>query len=111
MSLVLEHETPPLREDETGAIRVGNSRVLLEIVIRSFQDGASPESIVHQYSTLSLSDVYTTIGYYLRHRDVVETYLNQREQLADSVEQQLSRDQPDLRLIRSRLLSQQQSQQ
>ena len=78
-------------------------------MIRSFQDGASPESIVHRYSILLLSDVYSTIGYYLRHRDVMEIYLNQREQLADSVEQRLSCDQPDLRLIRSRLLSQQQS--
>ncbi len=110
MSLFLERETPPLWEDETGAIRVGNSRVLLEIVIRAFQDGATPESIVYRYSTLSLSDVYNTIGYYLRHQDVVETYLNQREQLADSVQQRLSSSQPDLSLIRSRLLSQQQSQ-
>ena len=54
MNLVLECESPPLREDETGAIRVGNSRVLLELVIRGFQDGASPETIVQRYSTLSL---------------------------------------------------------
>lgn len=109
MSLVLERETPPLREDETGAIRVGNSRVLLEIVIRAFQDGASPESIVQRYSTLSLSDVYSTIGYYLRHQNTVEAYLNHREQLAESVQQRLSIIQPDLSLIRSRLLAQQQS--
>jgi uncharacterized protein (DUF433 family) len=107
MSLVLERETPPLREDETGAIRVGNSRVLLETVIRAFQDGASPESIVHRYSTLSLSDVYNTIGYYLRHQDSVEAYLNQREELAESLRQRLSSIQPDLNLIRTRLLSQQ----
>ncbi|MFQ4145352.1 DUF433 domain-containing protein [Chlorogloeopsis sp. ULAP02] len=107
MSLVLEPETPPLWEDETGAIRVGNSRVLLETVIRAFQDGASPESIVHRYSTLSLSDVYNTIAYYLRHQDAVEAYLSQREQLADSVRQRLSNIQPDLSYIRSRLLSQQ----
>lgn len=107
MSLVLERETPPLREDETGAIRVGNSRVLLETVIRAFQDGAPPESIVHRYSTLSLSDVYNTIGYYLRHQDAIEAYLSQREQLADSVRQRLSNIQPDLSFIRSRLLSQQ----
>jgi uncharacterized protein (DUF433 family) len=107
MSLVLEHETPPLRKDETGAIRVGNSRVLLETVIRAFQDGASPESIVHRYSTLSLSDVYTTIGYYLRHQGAVEAYLNQREHLVESVQQRLSNIQPDLSLIRARLLSQQ----
>ncbi|MGF1990246.1 MAG: DUF433 domain-containing protein [Nostoc sp. ZfuVER08] len=109
MNLVLERETPPLREDETGAIRVGNSRVLLEFVIRAFQDGASPESIVQRYSTLSLSDVYSTIGYYLRHQNAVEAYLNHREQLAESVQQRLSNIQPDLSLIRSRLLAQQQS--
>jgi uncharacterized protein (DUF433 family) len=109
MSLVLERETPPLHEDETGAIRVGTSRVLLEVVIRAFQDGASPESIVHRYSTLSLSDVYNAIGYYLRHRDSVEAYLHQREQLAESVKQRLSYIQPDLSFIRSRLLSQQKS--
>lgn len=107
MNLVLERETPPLREDETGAIRVGNSRVLLETVIRAFQDGASPESIVQRYSTLSLSDVYNTIGYYLRHQVAVETYLNQREQQAQSVQQRFSSIQPDLSLIRNRLLSQQ----
>jgi uncharacterized protein (DUF433 family) len=106
MSLVLEREAPPLHEDETGAVRVGNSRVLLEIVIRAFQDGASPESIVNRYSTLSLSDVYNAIGYYLRHQDAVEEYLSQREQLAEAVQQRLSNIQPDLSSIRARLLSQ-----
>jgi uncharacterized protein (DUF433 family) len=107
MNLVLEQEVPPLQEDETGAVRVGNSRVLLETVIRAFQDGASPESIVNRYSTLSLSDVYNTIGYYLRHKDAVEAYLSQREQLAESVQQRLSSIQPDLNFIRTRLISQQ----
>jgi uncharacterized protein (DUF433 family) len=106
MNLVLEREAPPLSEDESGAVRVGNSRVLLETVIRAFQDGASPESIVNRYSTLSLSDVYNTIGYYLRHQDAVEAYLSQREQLAESVQQRLSSIQPDLSFIRARLLSQ-----
>lgn len=105
MSFVLQHEVPPLREDSTGAIRVGNSRVLLELVIRAFQDGASPESLVQRYSTLSLSDVYTTIGYYLRHQEAVEAYLNRREQLAGEICQRLSSIQPDLSLIRSRLLA------
>lgn len=107
MSLVLECESPPLREDETGAIRIGDSRVLLELVIRAFQDGAAPETIVQRYSTLSLSDVYITIGYYLRHQQEIESYLNEREQLAASVRQRFLETQPDLSLIRSRLLSQQ----
>jgi uncharacterized protein (DUF433 family) len=104
-NFILERETPPLYEDETGAIRVGKTKVLLETVIRAFQDGASAESIVGRYSTLSLSDVYSTIAYYLRHQDTVEAYLNQREELAESVRQRLSIIQPDLSSIRSRLIS------
>ncbi|PSR18387.1 hypothetical protein C8255_07625 [filamentous cyanobacterium CCP3] len=106
MSLVLEQETPPLHADVTGAMRVGHTRVLLETVIRAFQDGASPEAIVQRYSTLSLSDVYNTIGYYLRHQDAVDIYLKQREQLAEAVQQQFDSVQPDLSSIRSRLLAQ-----
>lgn len=109
MSLVLKSEKPPLREDETGAIRVGNSRVLLEIVIRAFQNGASPESIVSQYSTLTLSDTYSAIAYYLKNRDEVEEYLDRREELAESVKQRIEAIQPDLNKIRSRLLSQRNS--
>ena len=82
---------------------------MLEIIIRSFQDGASPETIVHRSSTLSLADVYSVIGYYLRHQAIVEAYLNQREQLAESVQKRVSSQQSDLSLIRSRLLSRQQS--
>ena len=106
MTLVLKSEKPPLCEDEVGVIRVGNSRVLLEIVIRAFQDGAAPESIVSQYSTLTLSDTYGAIAYYLKNQEIVEEYLSQREELAESIKQRLEANQPDLSQIRSRLLSQ-----
>ena len=106
MTIVLKSEKPPLREDETGAIRVGNLRVLLEIVIRAFQNGASPESIVSQYSTLTLSDTYGAIAFYLKNKDEVEEYLDKREELAEPVKQRLKAIQPDLSQIRSRLLSQ-----
>ena len=66
-------------------MRVGASRVLLELVIRAFQDGATPETIVQRYSTLALSDVYAVIAYYLRHRSEVEVYLARREQKAEEV--------------------------
>ncbi|GFE69572.1 DUF433 domain-containing protein [Chroococcus sp. FPU101] len=98
----------PVFEEETGAVRVGSTRVLLELVIHAFQDGATFEVIVQRYSSLSLSDVYLTIGYYLQHQDEINVYLEQREQLAESVRQRLSSVQPDLVSIRSRLLTQQQ---
>jgi hypothetical protein len=50
VAFTVQTEAPPLREDATGALRVGNSRVLLELVVRAFQDGATPETIVQRYS-------------------------------------------------------------
>ena len=47
----VQTEAPPLAEDASGALRIGSSRVLLEIVVRAFQDGATPETIVQRYST------------------------------------------------------------
>jgi uncharacterized protein (DUF433 family) len=101
-------ETPPVHEDATGAVRVGDSRVLLELVIRAFQDGATPETIVQRYSTLALSDAYAVIAYYLRHRSEVEVYLARREQKADEVQQQIQSQQGDLSEIRSRLAARRQ---
>ncbi len=37
MELVLQTEAPPLNHDSSGGIRIGNSRVLLELVIRAFE--------------------------------------------------------------------------
>jgi uncharacterized protein (DUF433 family) len=99
-------EAPPLREDASGALRIGQTRVLLELVIRAFQDGATPETIVQRYSTLTLAEVYAAIGYYLRHRSEVENYLASREQKAEEVRRRIEQQQGDLSDIRSRLLAQ-----
>lgn len=105
MAFTAKIDAPPLREDAAGALRVGDSRVLLELVIRAFQDGATPETIVQRYSTLALSDVYAVIAYYLRHRDEIEEYLVQREQKAEETRQRIESQQGDLSEIRTRLLA------
>jgi uncharacterized protein (DUF433 family) len=109
MSFAVKTEAPPLREDATGGLRIGDSRVLLELVIRAFQDGASPESIVQRYSSLSLTDVYSVIAYFLRHRSEVEDYLVGRERLAKDMASRLESQQGDLSGIRARLLANRQS--
>jgi uncharacterized protein (DUF433 family) len=109
MTFPVHPELPPLREDAAGALRVGDSRVLLELIIRAFQDGATPETIVQRYATLSLPDVYAIIAYYLRHRSEVEHYLAQRERKAEEVQQRIQDQQGDLSEIRARLLAQRQA--
>jgi uncharacterized protein (DUF433 family) len=109
MSFTVQAESPPLREDAAGEVRVGDSRVLLELVIRAFQDGATPETIVQRYSTLALSDVYAVIAYYLRHRGEVDAYLARREQQAEEVRERIEKEQGDLSEIRARLLARRQA--
>jgi hypothetical protein len=53
MSLTIQTDPVPLRVDEHGVVRVGDSQVLL--VIREFHNGADPEAITHGYSTLNLA--------------------------------------------------------
>lgn len=105
MAFTIQAASPPLREDAAGALRVGDSRVLLELVIRAFQDGATPETIVQRYSTLSLADVYAVIAYYLSHRSVIEEYLSRREQKAEEVQRRVESQQGDISEIRARLLA------
>src|ERR1700730_8664472 len=74
--------TVPLREDPPGVFRVGKSRVLLELVLRAFKAGATPEAIVQSYDTLNLADVYAVISRYLAAPALFEEYLRQCDQVA-----------------------------
>ena len=55
MTLAIETEITPLRIDEYGTIRVGKTRVTLDLVIDAFNNGASPQEIVEMYDALDLS--------------------------------------------------------
>ena len=65
----------PLREDPPGVFRVGQSRVLLELVLRAFHRGENAEGIVRSYPTLRLADVYAVIGRYLANPAPFDDYL------------------------------------
>lgn len=68
-------ESTALRVDEHGAIRVGATRVTLDLVLSAHQAGASPAEIVCRYPSLTLADVEAAIGYYLQHKPAVDAYL------------------------------------
>jgi uncharacterized protein (DUF433 family) len=69
---------PPLRLDESGTLRVGNTRVPIDTVVSAYHGGATPEEIVLGYDTLRLADVYAVISYYLEHREAIDAYLECR---------------------------------
>jgi uncharacterized protein (DUF433 family) len=102
-ALLLQAERPPLREDAEGALRVGNSRVSLDLVVEQYEGGMTPEEMVRAYDTLVLWDVYAAIAYYLRHRDEVTAYLKRRAEQAESLRETLEAENP--RISREELLA------
>jgi len=104
-TLTFEPMFVPLREDEHGAIRVGDTRVLLDLVIQEFRNGASPEGIVESYDALNLADVYAVIGYYLRHAEVIDRYLDRREQEAGRIREMIEASQPPRPNLRAALIA------
>lgn len=78
----------PLKVDKTGVARVGGTRVTLDTVVRAFTRGATAEEIAQQYPALSLSDVYSTISYYLQNRAEVDAYLEKRRKHAQGIKRE-----------------------
>jgi uncharacterized protein (DUF433 family) len=78
MPLDFASETVPLAVGADGVVRITGSRVTLDTVVAAFLDGALAEEIVQRFPTLALADVYSVIGYYLRRKVEVDTYLAER---------------------------------
>ncbi len=98
--------SPPFRWDEAGGIRIGSSRVTLDSILASYHNGSTPEEIAIQFSVLSLEDIYSAIAYYLNYRQEIDNYLEQRNQQAQQLRQQLTQKH-NLVDLRHRLLTRQ----
>ena len=85
MALAAIQEAPPLITDDHGVVRVGGTRVTLDVVVHAYDAGASPEEIVQSFPTLKLPDVYATIAYLLRHRGEVDAYLAEQAAEAEAI--------------------------
>jgi len=95
----------PIREDADGSLRVGNTRVVLELVLEAFRDGGSPEEIVQAFSTLVLSDVYALATWYLRNRDAADAWLDECDSESEELRRNMDMTRGMSREIRERLLA------
>ena len=100
----IETDAPPLRVTKDGVVLVGNTRVPLETVIWTYNEGASAEEIVMQYDALDLADVHAAIAYYLKHRAAVEAYMEGIKAESERVQQE-NEARFDMRAFRERLLA------
>ncbi len=89
-----------------GTWRLAGTRVSLDSIITAFWSGVTPEEICQDFSTLSLAQVYSSIAYYLSHREQVDTYLQEQQQAVARLRQELQRRHGDvLAGLRQRLAS------
>ena len=101
--LPLDAAVPPLRVVEGGAVRVGNGRITLDLIVEEYESGMTPEDMVRAYDTLVLADAYAAIAYYLAHRDAVRQYMQRREAEAAALRAEIEASQP--RISREELLA------
>ena len=110
MTLSISAQPVPLARDENGTVRVIGSRVTLDTVVATYEQGATPEEIILHYPTLKLADVYSIVGYYLHNRTEVEEYLAEQKAKATDIRQKIEENSNILE-IRERLLARQKQQQ
>lgn len=89
MTLTIAVEAAPLETDFDGVVRVGKTRVTLDTVVTAFLEGATVEEIGAQYTSLDLSDIYSAIGYYLKHKLEVDAYLMERQLKSTLIRQEV----------------------
>ena len=102
-SLPLDAERPPLRVGSAGVVRVGSTRVSLDLIVEEYEGGMTPDDMVRAYDTLQLTDVYAVIGWYLRHKEQASAYLKERAQQADVLRSRIESERP--RVSREELLA------
>ncbi len=110
MTLTIEAPPVPLRIDEHGGIRVGQTRVPIDTVVYCFNEGASPEEITLRYTSMALPDVYAVINYYLQNKAEIDAYILAREEEASRIQTEMEQRFPP-HGIRARLLARKQERQ
>ena len=73
----------PLSRDADGAIRVGDTRIVLDALLALHLVGETPEAIAVGYPRVPLADVYAVLAFYHRNKSSVDDYLKAREAEAE----------------------------
>ncbi len=95
-------QTTPLYADRDGVLRLAGSRVLLDMIVYEFNQGATAEQIQDSFPSLSLRSIYGAIAFYLEHQVAVDEYLRQRATEAETLRRQIE-SRPEISAFRERL--------
>ena len=66
-------------EQRNGGYYVAGTRISLDSVVYSFNEGQSPEAIQEDFPSLKRSQIYGAIAFYLDHQPEIDKYLEETE--------------------------------
>src|SRR2546430_1882575 len=108
MTMTIHSDPVPLRVDEHGVIRIGDSRLALEGLLDYHHQGMTPEAIAEGYADIiTLAYVHAVLAYYHRHREEIDHYLQCRNQEAEATRRDIEATQPPRPGFRDELLARQ----
>jgi len=84
-------------ESRNAGFYVADTRVSLDSIVYAFLDGQSPESILEDFETLSLEQVYGAIAYYLANQAAVDAYLSAQQRRVEVMRRSAKPLDPSLR--------------
>jgi uncharacterized protein (DUF433 family) len=83
-------------EQRNGGYYVKGTRISLDSIVYSFNDGESPETIRQNFPSLRLEQVYGAITFYLAHQGEVDRNVREGEEELDRSVPHLSHSRPEL---------------
>jgi uncharacterized protein (DUF433 family) len=93
----------PLRADDNGVIRIGDTRVTLLTLIGCHQRGDTAEQIHIGFPTVPLSDIYAVIAYYLAHQKELDAWAQHIYDEADLQRQAREANDPKAQAFNARM--------
>jgi uncharacterized protein (DUF433 family) len=85
MRMEIVADPVPMAVDKRGMVRIAGTRITLDTIVGAYNRGDTPEEIAYGFPSLSLADIHAVIAYYLRHREMVDTYIANNHQRAQEV--------------------------
>lgn len=91
-------------EQRNGGYYVAGTRISLDSVVYSFNEGQSPEAIQEDFPLLKRSQIYGAIAFYLDHQAEIDKYLEDTKREFEANTIPLAEENPALweRLQRAR---------
>jgi len=72
-------------EERDGGYYVAGSRVSLDSIVQCFNEGLSPEAILEEFDTLTLTQVFGAITFYLENQPAIDAYRVREKQRFEAV--------------------------